>query len=125
MPSKYVTVINFNLQLVNLGNAMNMSTGVFTAPVFGIYLFSFSISKYGLSVIDMYVQLRHNSKKIGVSLSNAGLYSGVSSFQSIIALKKGDRVDLYMERGRILDDVSRCNHFFGMLLDEELTYNQL
>jgi len=116
-------VINFNLQLVNLGNAMNMSTGVFTAPVSGIYQFSFSITKHGLSPNELYVHLRHNSKKIGVSISNAGIFSGLSSFQSVIALKKGDRVDLYKEKGRILDSVPRCNHFSGMLLHEDLTYN--
>ncbi len=116
-------VLKFNFQLMNLGNAMNMSTGVFTGPVSGVYQFSFSISKYGLSPNELYVHLRHNSKKIGVSISNAGIFSGLSSFQSVIALKKGDRVDLYKEKGRIQDDVPRCNHFSGMLLHEDLTYN--
>ena len=116
-------MITFNLELVNIGKAMEASTGVFTAPKSGIYQFSFTIGKYGYVTSELYVHLRKNSKKIGTSVSNGGFYSGVSSFQSIITLKKGDRVDLYKEKGRIQDDYPKCNHFSGMLLDQDLVYN--
>jgi len=116
-------VITFNIELVNIGKAMEASTGVFTAPTSGIYQFSFTIAKYGYVTSEIYIHLRKNSKKIGTSISNGGFKSGVASFQAILTLRKGDRVDLYKEKGRIAEDYAKCNHFSGMLLDEDMTYN--
>ena len=115
-------IIQFNSAIVNVGKAMDAATGMFTAPTSGIYQFSFSINKYAYGAGELYVHLRKNSKKIGTSISNGGIFHGVSSFQSILALKKGNRVDLFKEKGRIGDD-SKCNHFSGMLLEEDLIYN--
>jgi len=116
-------VINFNLELVNIGKAMELSSGVFTAPTSGIYQFTFMISKYGYTTSEVYVHLRKNSKKMGTSISGAGYYSSLSTFQAILTLKKGDRVDLYKEKGRMSEDYPKTNHFSGMLLDEDMFYN--
>ena len=56
-----VKVVTFNLELVNIGKAMEASTGVFTAPASGVYQFSFTISKYGYVMDEVYVHLRKNS----------------------------------------------------------------
>lgn len=113
--------IHFNKQLLNIGNAMDMSTGVFTVPTPGIYQFSFSMTKDGLAIGELYVYLRLNSKNIGLAISNSGFYAGLASFQSILSLKKGDRIDLHKYKGKINDESFNACHFTGMMLEENMT----
>lgn len=112
-------VIVFNVLRLNIGGGMNLSKGEFTAPKPGIYQFSFSILKDGDSTGELHVQLRLNGAIIGNGLSNAGFYAGLSSFQAILALKKGDKVDLFKSQARINYDSANGSHFSGMLLEED------
>ena len=43
-------VIRFNKERLNIGGAMNISTGVFTAPKTDMYHFSATIAKEGYSL---------------------------------------------------------------------------
>ena len=104
---------------------MNLSTGVFTVPTSGIYQFSFSMTKDGFVTRELFVHLRVNGVKIGLSLSSFGFYAGLASFQSIIPLKKGDQIDLYKSQGKLNGEFSMtppCNHFSGVLLEENLNF---
>ena len=58
-------VIRFNQVRLNIGGAMNRSTGVFTAPKAGIYHLSVTISKEGHSFETMDIYVRLNGNKIG------------------------------------------------------------
>jgi len=113
--------IRFNNQRLNVGNAMDTSNGVFTAPISGIYQFSFSMTKDGWTTGELFVYLRLNSNKIGLSISSSGFYAGLASFQSILALKKGDRIDLFKSQGKLNSDTSNICHFTGLLLEEHFS----
>ncbi len=109
------SIIPCNYQVVNAGNAMDAS-GVFTVPIDGVYMFTFSctsISINGFTKIDV----RADSEILGY----VWLYGSRSdetdddlpgSVQVIANLKTGQKVDAYLEHGYI----SLSNFFTGHLL---------
>jgi hypothetical protein len=127
------TPIPFDLARVNEGNAMNLTSGIFTAPTTGIYFFSFTGLTYfrdasGSSSVYLLVDLYLNGGRIGsgyVSESNtvAGQNSPLT-LQSTLNLKKGDQVWItinWQSTGAYLYDASyHFTHFTGWMLEEEI-----
>ena len=63
---------------------MNISTGVFTVPKDGIYHFSFSIMKEGYSFDAMWIYIRVNGAKIGMSVVGAPVPGAPANIQSTL-----------------------------------------
>lgn len=119
-------VIRFNVERFNVGRALNITTGVFTAPKSGIYQFSFSLSKDAYTMNYIHVHLRLNNKTvIGRAYSGNGFSSSLASFQSVLHLKKGDRIDLFKKDGSLDFKQDFVNHFSGFLLEEDLPIDVL
>ena len=125
------TPIPFDVEVLNIGGAMNLTSGIFTTPRAGTYSFSFigfahipgSSSKLGLAV-RMYL----NGNLIGSGLADeAGTANQFEtlSLQSALNLQKGDQISLQinqMDTGTYLHDSSNhYNHFSGWLLEENIS----
>ena len=116
-------VVRFNIERLNIGRAMNMATGVFTAPKPGIYRFLFHGTKSYLQAASLHIDLRVNGVNIGNAYAhhyeNVGMLSiGV---HSVVKLKTGDEVILYKAgEGWLYDDNTPDTHFSGCLVEEEL-----
>jgi hypothetical protein len=64
------TPIPFDVAVVNEGNAMDLTTGIFTAPWPGIYFFSFAavvLRLYSSSAVDFSSRIYLNGNIIGSS----------------------------------------------------------
>jgi hypothetical protein len=127
-----LTPIPFDLARVNEGNAMNLTSGKFTAPRPGIYIFSFTgvaIFPASSSRVALGVSLYLNGGQIGtgwVEESNnvAGQQSPLT-LQSTMNLKSGDQVWVainWQATGAYLGDNSAYHwtHFTGWMLEEEI-----
>ncbi|EFX77489.1 C1q and tumor necrosis factor-related protein-like protein 2 [Daphnia pulex] len=112
------TPIPFDLAMVNEGNAMDLTSGIFTAPRPGIYFFSFAGTARLLSSA---------SNPIGASFVSQNndpvdQYNPVT-LQSTLNLKKGDQVWVeiwYTGSSSLHDDSSHHTHFTGFMLGEEI-----
>ncbi|CAG0900810.1 unnamed protein product [Darwinula stevensoni] len=116
--SDYITensVIRYESTEVNIGDAMDPNTGVFTAPIAGIYSFSFHYytDDFGL------VHIRQNE------LVKAAMYTFYTSDlgehdvpgQSVVLqLAEGDTVDVYLFFGKAMSNTDRYVHFVGHML---------
>ena len=124
MPTVKGDVIRFNKERLNIEGAMDLSSGIFTAPKTGIYFFSFSIAKEGYNVAAVHVYLRKNTGKIGVSVVGGfgvGLSTMPATIQATLKLKEGDKIDLLKSGSGAVDSSSNepTSHFTGWLLKEE------
>lgn len=123
--------IPFDLAVVNVGNAMNLKKGIFTAPRSGTYFIAFAAvvefpdkTSYSFCRIGLYV----NGVSIGYSWveeSTVAYQRSPGSFQSTLNLKKGDQVwlqiDALSERVYLFDkEGGHYTHFTGFLLEEEI-----
>jgi hypothetical protein len=125
------TPITFELAVVNEENAMNLTSGKFTAPRPGIYFFSFTgLADFPVSSsrVELGVSLYLNGGRIGVGEvedSNTVAYqSSPLTLQSMLNLKKGDQIWVAISSqstGTSLgDNGNHYNHFTGFMLEEEI-----
>jgi hypothetical protein len=113
-------IITFQNAPVNIGNAMNLSTGKFTAPVFGTYFFSFSgIGSIDFTTKDEKLQesLINNSQNIGKGEAQLtqGLSTDTLTLQSTVDLQAGEQVwvniNIYGEIHLFDDGDQHYTHF--------------
>jgi hypothetical protein len=124
------TPLPFELAVVNEGNAMNLTSGKFTAPRPGIYFFSFTgvahLRSSSQSWVKFYSDLNLNGNQIGSSKVYEGKGPGVDqssplTFQSTLNLKKGDQLWVtiwYDHSSSYLQ--GHFTHFTGFMLEEEI-----
>jgi hypothetical protein len=130
--STFGTPIPFDLARLNEGNAMNLASGIFTAPRPGIYFFSFAGTARlysDSSAVNLNSRIYLNGNLIGVS-DVAEDYAPVlqmspMSIQSTLNLQKGDRVWVTIEysgsSSLFYDDSHHhFTHFTGFMLEEEI-----
>ncbi|XP_066568594.1 cerebellin-1 [Amia ocellicauda] len=100
----------------NIGNAYNPTTGIFTAPVKGVYDFSYSAFKN--SAQTMGVMLYKNGKRIVIVYDNIAQDSQDSaSNRAILQMDVGDQAYLVLyANSQIYDNGNNYNTFSGVLL---------
>ncbi len=114
------TVIRFDTQLLNEGDAMNLATGIFTVPVDGIYHFDFKgIKNWDPSWLRVFLQV--NGVNIGEAFAGSESYAALSGIGASLRLKTGDQVRLFKTEG-IIHDYSAVHFTFftGWLVEEDL-----
>ena len=112
--------IRYEVDSLNIGGHMNIKTGLFTAPVKGLYHFSFhglALKKDKDVIVRMWV---NNDYILGTTFANAS--DEPLSISGPASLKKGDQVGVWLLSGNLYDsDWGRYTHFSGMLLEEDLS----
>jgi hypothetical protein len=120
------------LARVNEENAMNLTSGIFTAPRPGIYFFSFTgAAKYieSSSTVSLEIGLYLNGDRIGSNwvedANSVGTQFSTMTLQSTLKLKSGDQIWVAIHSsstGAYLYDDSGTHftHFTGFMLEEEI-----
>jgi hypothetical protein len=124
--------IPFQSEKINMGGGMNLSTGKFTAPVTGVYFFSFTGLAGFPSSTGQNVHLKIAFYLNGSYLSTAEVaeantpgHSSTLTMQSTLNMQRGDQIWLQIwsisPGVRLWDSNYHHNHFTGFLLHEEMS----
>lgn len=80
----------FGVVITNTGNGYNPSTGVFTSPMSGTYVFYVSAVEYGAQHLNIDIVLNSVSKVRAHGSSSASYQTGTNMV--VLELQKGDSV---------------------------------
>ena len=111
------SVITYDSIYLNYGYGVNIGTGGFTAPVTGIYYFSFA-AQAGTAGTQVF--LRKNTENL-VSSEGTALRN-MMSLSMTLNLNSGDKVDIYLETGSLSDDNTHKTFFSGFLIEEDIHF---
>jgi len=110
--------VNYQVERLNHGGAMDLTSGVFTAPVPGTYFFLFSAVKGKDLYMGAEVYLYHNDELV------ASAYGGpvdrpTLTLHSILELKSGDEIKLVKGIGDNIyaEMTMMTTHFTGWLME--------
>jgi hypothetical protein len=103
------------LTRTNVGNAMNPSTGIFTAPRPGKYFFTYSgISNAATSQIELHL----NGVLLGTAFSEQ-IYE-TFSHHATLQLSQGDQIRLFLKHGSVYGDGRIFTSFVGILIEQDV-----
>lgn len=80
----------FNVVITNAGNGYNPSTGVFTSPIGGTYVFYVSAVEYSKQYLRIDIVLNSVSKVRAIGVDSASYQTGTNMV--VLNLQKGDSV---------------------------------
>jgi hypothetical protein len=123
------TPVPFEVVQLNIGNAMNIASGIFTAPRNGTYFFSLSgIAGIPSTKGHLDVGIALNGAVVGRGEANDYTGNGeweTYSLQLTLKLQAGDLISVQITSiatGVVLQDTSyHFTHFNGWLMQEELS----
>ncbi|CAG0889756.1 unnamed protein product [Darwinula stevensoni] len=110
-----ISTMQFQGTEVNIGDAMAPSSGIFTAPLDGIYAFHIHF----WTDTETTVTLRKNEETKAATHANDvyGAEDAQTPGQSVLLqLSAGDKVTVYLNDGEVLSNSNRYTHFVGYLL---------
>nr|CBX41721.1 putative C1q domain containing protein MgC1q72 [Mytilus galloprovincialis] len=110
------TVVKFDRVWTNNLNGYDVSTGVFTVPVAGLYHFSAVVMSE--SDKQLFLNLWHNDSKTAGSLSSGNGYK-TGTFDVVLDVKKGDRIYIRCRDNnaqKIYSDTDNYSTFSGYLI---------
>ncbi|XP_054913027.1 myosin-2 heavy chain-like [Poeciliopsis prolifica] len=110
------TTLIFSKTITNVGRGYNNSAGVFTAPVTGLYFFSFTAADYLKGYMGLYLYRNEQPVTFSLDLNDHGGYTSMTSAVAL-QLDRGDRVRLALPASyRLYDDSRNFSVFSGFLL---------
>lgn len=108
--------VNFDHTWYNKGGHMNLSNGVFTAPVNGLYYFTW-YDIYGNNTVRNNFYMRVNgSDFVRTRDDTRNNRWHTVSFGTVRELSAGDSVSLYVRSGRVYSNFIRWLRFSGWLI---------
>ena len=121
----YDAIIPFQSARLNEGDAFNLTSGVFTVPINGIYIFQFSALKES-TAHTLAIRLQVNGENVGSAYTSKSIsepkVKGTEesiSLSASLRLAAGDKVNL-RNYGALYDDHNHYTHFIGWLVEEDL-----
>lgn len=113
---EYKQIIVFQKVTLNEGSAYNPQTGIFVAPVNGLYHFTAHVcNDFTKAVV---VALIHNGNVQALSTQYESSYGGCGSVSALVRINVGDIVNVvnYYNSSYLREDVFRGNSFIGFRL---------
>ncbi|XP_029590124.1 complement C1q-like protein 2 isoform X1 [Salmo trutta] len=112
-PFNIDTTLIFTNVITNIGQAYNSGTGVFAAPVRGVYYFTFTCNSGTTGKVN--AALLKNGKNMAVVIVKGNVDS-MGSNSVILQLNEGDHVNIVLWRGNSIYDNGYRSTFTGVLL---------
>ncbi|TNN87361.1 Complement C1q subcomponent subunit A [Liparis tanakae] len=110
------TTLVFSKTITNIGRAYNQTAGVFTAPVRGLYFFSFTAADYLKGYMGLHLYRNNQPIVFSLDLNAHGGYTSTSGGVAL-QLEGGDGVRLSLPASyRLYDDSRNLSIFSGFLL---------
>ncbi|XP_066525799.1 caprin-2 isoform X3 [Hoplias malabaricus] len=111
--------ITFDLLHSNLGSVFDASSGRFSCPAAGTYVFIFHILKLAVNV-PLYINLMRNEEVVSSAYANDGAPDHeTASNHAVLQLYHGDQVWLRLHRGAIYGSSWKYSTFSGFLLYQD------
>ncbi|RVE55910.1 hypothetical protein OJAV_G00231040 [Oryzias javanicus] len=105
--------LEFKKVVTNIGNGYNPETGIFTAPVKGLYYFR--VTGIAGSNGELNAGLKKNGQNMFAIYQKAGTQAGTSNGMAL-ELEQGDRVYVQIWPNLTVADQSRLSTFTGFLV---------